>query len=46
LLWALATAEMENTEDSTRRLFEDLRMKISSTLERLVEDLPEPDLAD
>lgn len=46
LLWALATAEMENTEDSTRRLFEDLRMKISSTLERLVEDLPEPEIAD
>ena len=46
LLWALVAAEMENTEDSTRRLFEDLRMKISSTLERLVEDLPEPEIAD
>lgn len=46
LLWALSTAEMENSEDATRRLFEDLRMKISSTLERLVEDLPEPEIAD
>jgi len=46
LLWALAEAEMDFSEDSSKRLFEDLRIKISVTLERLVEDLPEPEIAD
>jgi hypothetical protein len=46
LLWALASAEFRTTQDSTKRMFEDIRYDVSKALRRLVEDLPEPDLDD
>jgi hypothetical protein len=42
LLWALANAEFDHTQESTRRTFEDMRYHISRALHLLVEDLPEP----
>jgi hypothetical protein len=42
LLWALANAEFDHTQESTRRTFEDMRYHISRALHILVEDLPEP----
>jgi len=46
LLWALANAEFDHTQESTRRMFEDMRISISKTLERLVEDLADPEMGD
>lgn len=42
LLWALANAEFDHTQESTRRTFEDIRFHVSRALQFLVEDLPEP----
>lgn len=42
LLWALANAEFDHTQESTRRTFEDMRYHISRALHLLVEDLPDP----
>lgn len=41
LLWALANAEFDHTQESTRRTFEDMRYHISRALHLLVDDLPE-----
>jgi len=43
LLWALASAEFRSTQDSAKRMFEDLRYDVSRALAHLVESLPEPD---
>lgn len=42
LLWALANAEFDHTQEATRRTFEDMRYHVSRALHLLVEDLPEP----
>ncbi len=42
LLWALANAEFDHTQEATQRTFEDMRYYVSRALEQLVEDLPEP----
>jgi hypothetical protein len=41
LLWALASAEFRSTQDSAKRMFEDLRYDVSRALAHLVESLPE-----
>lgn len=46
LLWALASAEFRSTQDSAKRMFEDLRFDLSRALARLVEELPELDESD
>lgn len=46
LLWALCAAELGNVSESTQRYFDDMRFEVSRLLRRLVEDLPDPDLAD
>lgn len=43
LLWALASAEFRSTQDSAKRMFEDLRYDVSRALTHLVESLPEPE---
>jgi hypothetical protein len=42
LLWALANAEFDHTQEATQRTFEDMRFYVSRALEQLVADLPEP----
>ena len=42
LLWALANAELNYTNDQNRKTLEDFRFEISRNLRTLVEDLPEP----
>lgn len=44
LLWSCSCAEFGTINEYQRRDFEDFRMKVSKILERLVEDLPEPDI--
>ncbi|MGJ8720456.1 MAG: ATP-binding protein [Salinibacterium amurskyense] len=46
LLWALASAEFRSTQDSAKRMFEDLRYDVSRALSHLVESLPEYDDAE
>ena len=41
LLWALASAEFRSTQDSAKRMFEDLRFDVSRALSHLVESLPD-----
>lgn len=43
LLWALASAEFRSTQESAKRMFEDLRYDVSRALSHLVESLPEND---
>ncbi len=44
LLWALSIAEFSAYHPNVKELFEQLRLDVSRTLRKLVEDLPEPDL--
>lgn len=46
LLWALASAEFRSTQESAKRMFEDLRYDVSRALAHLVESLPELDDAE
>ncbi|RIX60107.1 ATP-binding protein [Paenibacillus nanensis] len=46
LLWALGEAELNNMSDKTEQVFKDLRYEVSRILRRLVDDLPEPEIAD
>ncbi len=46
LLWALASAEFRSTQESTRQIFEDIRVDVSRALNRLVADLPEAEELD
>jgi len=41
LLWALASAEFRSTQESAKRMFEDLRYDVSRALSHLVENLPD-----
>jgi hypothetical protein len=43
LLWALANAEFDHTQDSTKEIFQDMRFHVSRTLYKLCEGLPEPE---
>ena len=44
LLWACACAEFGTVNDYQKKDFKDFRMKVSSILETLVEDLPDPEI--
>ena len=44
LLWACACAEFGTVNDHQKKDFKDFRMKVSSILETLVEDLPDPEI--
>ena len=46
LLWALAEAELGTINASTKNHFSDLRYEVSRLLDRLVEDLPDPQFED
>jgi hypothetical protein len=41
LLWALANAELDNINDSTKEAFEEFRVEVSRNLKKLVADLPD-----
>jgi hypothetical protein len=43
LLWALASAELDNISDANKDTFEEFRIEVSRNLKRLVADLPDPD---
>jgi len=43
LMWALCVAELTTVQDTTARMFKDMRYEVSRILEQLVESLPEPD---
>ena len=42
LLWALATAELNNVNESSKDAFEEFRIEVSRNLKKLVADLPDP----
>lgn len=44
LLWALASAEFGTINDYQKKDFKEFRMKVSSILETLVENLPDPEV--
>lgn len=44
LLWACACAEFGTINDHQKKDFKDFRMKVSSILETLVENLPDPEI--
>lgn len=44
LLWACACAEFGTVNEHQKKDFKDFRMKVSSILETLVEDLPDPEI--
>lgn len=44
LLWAFACAEFGTVNEHQKKDFKDFRMKVSSILETLVEDLPDPEI--
>lgn len=44
LMWALAMAELSTVQDNTAEMFRDMRYEVSRILEKLVENLPEPDV--
>ncbi|GAA4045276.1 hypothetical protein GRI94_16365 [Erythrobacter jejuensis] len=46
LLWALAAAELDNTNKDLEPLFEDIREEVSTNLKRLLRVLPLPDEED
>lgn len=43
LLWALAEAELATFNEDTLEQYEEMRIKVSRTLKKLVADLPDPD---
>ena len=43
LFYALAQAEMNNTNSQLDEAFEEFRVEVSRNLKKLVKDLPEPD---
>ena len=45
LLWALCVAEFSATTDRTEESFKDMRFEVSRILRKLVEHLPEPEVA-
>ena len=46
LLWALSTAEFNNSNEELKPIFADLREEISSNLKKLLDATPMPDSAD
>lgn len=46
LLWALAAAELDNTNKDLEPLFQDIREEVSANLKRLLRPLPLPDEED
>ena len=46
LLWALAEAELATFNEDTLEQYEEMRIKVSRTLKKLVADLPDPDTRD
>jgi hypothetical protein len=42
LLWALASAELDNINGQTKDAFEEFRVEVSRNLKKLVADLPDP----
>lgn len=46
LLWALAAAELDNTNKDLEPLFQDIREEVSANLKRLLRTLPLPDEED
>ena len=42
LLWALAEAEMATYNDETKEQYEDMRIRVSSIIKKLVKDFPDP----
>ncbi|WP_348764610.1 ATP-binding protein [uncultured Oceanicaulis sp.] len=42
LLWALSTAEQNNTDEELSDMFEDIRTEVSQNLEKLLRDVPMP----
>lgn len=46
LLWAISTAEYNNSNAEVRAIFEDLREEVSSNLRKLLIDVPMPDEQD
>lgn len=46
LFYALALAEINNTNQDLDTVFEEFRVEVSRNLRRLVKDLPEPDIED
>ena len=44
LLWALSIAELSAYQPQVSSLFEELRLDVSRTLRKLVEDLPDPEI--
>lgn len=45
LLWSLAEAELSTFNDETKEQYEEMRMKVSRSLRKLVNDLPDPEVA-
>ncbi len=43
LLWAISTAEYNNTNPELRPIFEDMRAEISANLKKLLSEVPMPD---
>lgn len=46
LIWSLAAAELNNTDDDLKKVFEDIRDEVSGNLRKLLRDLEIPDEID
>jgi hypothetical protein len=46
LIWTLAAAELNNTDDDLNKVFEDIREEVSGNLKKLLRDLEMPDEED
>ena len=46
LIWTLAAAELNNTDDDLNKVFEDIREEVSGNLRKLLRDLEIPDEED
>lgn len=46
LIWTLATAELNNTDNDLKKVFEDIREEVSGNLRKLLRDLELPDEED
>ena len=46
LIWTLAAAELNNTDDDMKKVFEDIREEVSGNLRKLLRDLEIPDEED
>jgi hypothetical protein len=46
LIWTLAAAELNNTDDDMKKVFEDIREEVSGNLRKLLRDLEMPDEID